>query len=117
MSKTHSLIIALMNKKIFIILAVACLVILPSMASALAEPTLPTPISGTNSFWPLIEKILNFIWPIFIGVAVIMFIVAGFLFLTSNGEPGKLTNAKNAVIWGVIGVIVGILAFSIPRVI
>jgi len=54
---------------------------------------------------------------IFGGVAVIMFVVAGVLFLSAQGEPEKLKQARAAVIWGVAGVIVGILAFSIIAVV
>jgi uncharacterized membrane protein (DUF485 family) len=54
---------------------------------------------------------------IFGAVAVICFVMAGILFLTSKGEPEKLKAAKSAVIWGVAGVIVGILAFSIIAIV
>jgi uncharacterized membrane protein (DUF485 family) len=54
---------------------------------------------------------------IFGGVAVICFIMAGILFLTAQGQPDKLKAAKSAVIWGVAGVIVGILAFSIIAIV
>lgn len=52
-------------------------------------------------------------WIVFTAVAVIMFVVAGILFLTAHGEPEKIKTARSAVIWGVAGVIVGIAAFSI----
>ena len=54
---------------------------------------------------------------IFGAVAVISFIVAGVLFLTAQGEPDKITKARSAFIWGVAGVIVGIIAFSIIAIV
>lgn len=54
---------------------------------------------------------------IFGAVAVICFLVAGVLFLTAAGDPGKLTIARAAFIWGIVGVVVGILAFSIIEII
>jgi len=74
----------------------------------------PVPLTGVNT---VIGKITGVIWPIFMGLALIMLIVAGFLFLTSNGEPDKLKTARAALIWSVVGIIVGILAYSIPGVV
>jgi hypothetical protein len=51
------------------------------------------------------------IWPVFAGSAVIMFLYAGILFVTSAGDPSKITKAKTAVIWAVIGIAVGLLAY------
>jgi len=53
------------------------------------------------------------VWQLAAGLAVIMFIVAGILFITSNGEPGKITTAKQAVIWGIAGIVVATIAFGI----
>lgn len=38
-------------------------------------------------------------------VAVIVLIIAGFLYVTSNGDPGKVKTAKNAILYTVIGII------------
>lgn len=57
------------------------------------------------------------IWQLAAGLAVIMFVVAGILFITSSGEPGKITTAKNAVIWGIVGIVVAIVAFSIVQMV
>lgn len=69
-------------------------------------------VSATQWFQNLITNILNMIvWPIFIGLAIIMFVWAGILFLSANGDPGKIGEAKKAAIWGVIGVIVGLMGY------
>lgn len=54
---------------------------------------------------------------IFGGVAVICFLIAGVLFLTAKGEPEKIKQARSAIYWGVAGVVVGILAFSIIAIV
>lgn len=58
-------------------------------------------------------KIISMTWAIFAGFSVVCFIIAGFMFLTAQGEPEKLKAARSAVIWGFIGIIVGIIAYSI----
>lgn len=62
-------------------------------------------------------KIANAAWIVFTIIAVIMFIVAGILFLTSQGDPDKITKARSAFIWGVAGIVVGIIAFTIITIV
>ena len=50
---------------------------------------------------------------IFGGAAVVFFVIAGILFLTAQGDPAKIKTARSAFIWGIAGVVVGIMAFSI----
>ncbi|OGZ64039.1 MAG: hypothetical protein A3A98_03790 [Candidatus Staskawiczbacteria bacterium RIFCSPLOWO2_01_FULL_40_39] len=104
-----------MNKKLAI--ATLTLMALPVLSMADFQPG-PVPDTNPNlDVVGIFNAIFNFIWPFFIGFAVIMFIVAGFQFLTAQGEPGKVTQARNSLIWGAVGVAVGVLAFSIPFVI
>ncbi|MBO7699190.1 hypothetical protein J6S39_00680 [Candidatus Saccharibacteria bacterium] len=49
-----------------------------------------------------------------IGVAaVIVIIMGGVTYVTSQGDAGKVTKAKNTIIYGVIGLVISILAFAI----
>ena len=63
------------------------------------------------------DNIFNFVWPLFTIVAILFFIVAGYLFLSANGDAAKVKTAKSALLWGIAGVVVAILAFSIPTII
>lgn len=46
-------------------------------------------------------------------IAVIMIVVGGLQYTTSSGDSGKVTKAKNTIMYGVIGLIVAILAYAI----
>lgn len=46
-------------------------------------------------------------------IAVIVIIVAGFMYVTSGGDAAKVVKAKNAILYAVVGLIVIILAFVI----
>ncbi len=62
----------------------------------------------------IINNIGNWVvYPFFVGLATIMFIYAGILFAISNGDPSKITRAKQAVIIGVIGVFIGVAAVAL----
>lgn len=65
------------------------------------------------SYTTLIDNIKTATWVIFTIVALICFVVAAILFLTAGGEPEKIKTARSAFIWGIAGVAVGILAFTI----
>jgi len=64
-----------------------------------------------NDIPTIINNIKDWVvYPFFYGLAVVIFIYAGILFVTSAGDPGKITRAKQAVIIGVIGVFIGVSA-------
>ncbi len=102
-----------MNKKLVILFSSAVLLSLPIVTLA-GPPALP---NTTTNLWDVVVRILGFIWPLFVGFAIVMFLVAGFMFLSANGDPGKIRTGRDAVIWGSVGVVVGILAFSFPFII
>ena len=74
----------------------------------------------TPSTW--IQEILNrllttIIWPILFTVSLLMFIYAGFQFLTAKGEPAKIASAQKAVIWACVGIAVAMAGFSATKII
>lgn len=46
-------------------------------------------------------------------VTVVMIIVAGQRYITAQGDPGQLQQAKNMILYSIIGLVVAILAFAI----
>ena len=70
-----------------------------------------------DSIQSLTVAIVNVVWVVAAGVAVIMFVAAGLLFLTAQGDSAKLKTARAAALWGVAGVVVIILAFSIINIV
>lgn len=81
------------------------------------EGIAPGGYGSVGSMPELIHKIENLMGLIFGAVAVIAFVVAGILLLTAGGQPEKVQTARQAFIWGVVGVIVGIIAFSIVAIV
>lgn len=64
--------------------------------------------SGTN-----IQDVLSIVFGIAGGVALIFVIIGGIKFMTSQGDPGALSKARNTIIYALIGLAVCIAAFSI----
>ena len=46
-------------------------------------------------------------------IAVVVIIYGGFMYTTSAGDSNKVTKAKNAIMYGIIGLVVAMLAFAI----
>lgn len=46
------------------------------------------------------------------AVAVIMLIVGGFRYVTSNGDQNSVTAAKNTILYAIIGIVVAFLAYA-----
>ena len=46
-------------------------------------------------------------------IAVIMVILGGVTYATSQGDPGKVKKGKDTILYGIIGLVVALLAFAI----
>lgn len=49
-----------------------------------------------------------------VGVAaVIVIIIGGIMYTTSAGDPGKTKRAKDTILYGIIGLVIAVLAYTI----
>ena len=65
------------------------------------------------SLTEIVQSILNWIFGIIGIVAVVMIIIGGFNFMTSAGDPGKVKKGKDTILYGIIGLVIALLAFAI----
>ena len=93
------------------LIALSLIVIILTLPIAAAAQKTGIPLDS------LINNIKNATWKVFGIIALISFVIAGVLFMTAGGEPEKLQKARAAFMWGVAGVIVGILAWSIITIV
>ncbi len=66
-----------------------------------------------GSIFGIIENILYWMLAILSIVAIIGFIIAGIMYLTAAGDETQAGKAKKAMIYSIIGVIVGLSGFVI----
>ena len=78
-------------------------------ASTLAECN----IENDNSLIPTILNIIQVTIGVLALVAVIVIIFAGVQYTTSAGDTGKVKKAKDSILYGIIGLVIAILAFAI----
>lgn len=74
----------------------------------------PTTITGV---WAIIQTVMNWVIAIFFLFATYQFIRAGWAYLSSEGSEEKTTEIRKQITYGVVGVAVGLLAFSLPRIV
>ena len=66
-------------------------------------------ITGQGGIFQIVANILLFI----VGaVAVIMLIIGGLRYVTSNGDQNAVTGAKNTIMYAIIGIVVAFLAYA-----
>lgn len=77
----------------------------------------PTDIEGGQSIVDLLTTILTWIGMIFWIFAVGFILYAGFLYLTAAGDATKVTTAASQFKYGIIAIIIGLLAYGLPRIV
>lgn len=59
------------------------------------------------------KTIINVVLSVVGVIAVVVIIIGGIYFIISQGDAAKITRAKNTILYGVIGLIICLLAFAI----
>lgn len=85
--------------------------------SSVCKSSSDDPITGSTSKLLVIANVLAWFGG---AIAVIMIIYAGFVYVTSSGDDGKVKSAKNIILYSVVGLVVIvvsriIVAFVIDR--
>ena len=81
-----------------------------------AQITLPNPLQY-DTIEALIAAILAFLRNLAITVTALVIVVAGYMFVTSMGDPQKVTNARRMVIYSMVGLAVILVAEGIVALI
>lgn len=108
-----------MNKKLSLLTSTVLTALLtsPVIAFAAFNPIPEPNVVPGITVWDILNAVLGLVWPIMAAVAVIMFIIAAFLFLTSSGDPAKVGAARQSVVWAVAGLGIALISFSIPYIV
>lgn len=60
-----------------------------------------------------VQTIVNILLYILGAIAVVMIVIGGVKYTTSNGDSGSIKTAKDTILYAVIGLIVAIMAYAI----
>lgn len=84
-----------------------------SGATASTSGTCPAPSGPTIQ--QIMAAALN-IFSIVIGfISVVMVMVGGLKYITSQGDPGSINSAKNTILYALVGIVVAVMAQALVR--
>lgn len=61
----------------------------------------------------ILTTVINVIVAVVGFLAVVMIVLGGISFVTSQGDTAKVAKARNTILYGVVGLVVALLAFAI----
>lgn len=70
-------------------------------------------ICSGNDLNGIIQMIINGVIFIIGIVAVVMIILGGISYATSQGDPSKVKKGKDTILYGIIGLVIALLAYAI----
>lgn len=79
-------------------------------ANAARADGMPTELIGDNGVF---SRITNTVLLIVGLISVIMLVYGGLRYILSGGDSKKVTDAKNTVLYAIIGLIISLLAYAI----
>ena len=79
-------------------------------ANAARAEGMPTELIGDNGVF---SRLTNTILLIVGLISVIMLVYGGLRYILSGGDSKKVTDAKNTILYAIIGLIISLLAFAI----
>ncbi len=56
----------------------------------------------------ILMRLLQWVLGIFGILAVLAFVISGIMYLTASGDADQIKRAKTAMIWSIVGVVVGL---------
>ncbi len=97
---------------LFFLLAI---LVLPTVSGAATGDPLPGAVSSPIALLQKIEAVTNWVFAFFMVVSVVFILMAAFEFVTGGPEGAK--EARQKLIWAIVGIVIAVLARSIPDVI
>lgn len=64
------------------------------------------PLGANTTLMSLLQRILDFVIQIGAIIVVLMLVYVGYKFVVAQGEPGKLSEAREMLLWTVIGALI-----------
>ena len=80
---------------------------------SLSECNLAEKHAGSDNLMKTLNTIISVVVGVLSLLAVAMIVYGGFMYTTSAGDASKIKKAKDTITYGVIGLVIALLAFAI----
>lgn len=102
-------------RKIILTSILASLLVVPILVSAATVP--PQTTLPDKSVDVILESVANWLFSILLIISAIIIVIAGIMFVSSGGDPEKVSSARNLILYAVIGIIVAALAKGLVAIV
>ena len=68
---------------------------------------------GSADIGTILKTIVNVLLFVLGAIAVIMIVIGGIKYTTSQGDSSQLTSAKNTILYSIVGLVVALFAYGI----
>lgn len=83
---------------------------------AAAVTTVPVDnIPKVNLNAATVGSVLSAVFTLIGGLAALFLLIGSVRYVTSNGDQGQMTQAKNTILYALIGIVVSLTAFAIVQ--
>ena len=80
--------------------------------------TLVDPLGGSESFTTVATAVASFLfWDVAMPLSVIMVLVGAFKFMTSAGDPEKVSTARKTILYAAVGFAIACLCGAVTNII
>jgi len=80
-----------------------------NLAAVIDTDSLPKPAAGQGS----INNVLAIVFAVTGSLALLMIVIGGFRYITAQGNPNDVAQARNTIVYSVIGLLISLTAFAI----
>ena len=98
-------------KKIFTKLVAFPIFFLVNPVFAQTDPADPPKLA--ENIQPIVDKILDYLFPIAVLLSFIFIIVGGYMWIISGGDPGRAKQAQGTLTWAILGLVIVLVIFGI----
>ena len=102
-------------KKILLIIFVCLLAVPLFIFAAGSTSSITNPIQA-ETFVQLVDMVVKWILDIAMVLAPLVIVYGGFTYMTAAGDTGKITQARNIILYAVLGFMLALLASSLVGV-
>lgn len=79
--------------------------------------TFTDPIVGGGNFDDMLTRVLSWLWPLSLVLAVLIIIIGAYFMIASGGDPQKFAMGRKIVVYALIGVAIVTIARGIVELV
>jgi len=71
--------------------------------------------NGKDAVSSTVQNVIDILFYVIGVIAVIMIIIGGIKYVTSNGDSSSISSAKNTILYAVVGLVVALMSYGIVK--